>query len=317
MPLTVHKVYNIYIYGRSKEADFYDFMISPLKKPLLVFLILFITANVPACRQAWSATQEKEIVFAISPMASPVFTFSSYSSFIRYLSEETGTKVILKQRRKYAEINSLLKSGEAQFAFTCTGAFLSGKYEFGLELLAVPVIDGKTTYNSYVIVNQKSKVESFRQLKGKVFAFTDPLSLSGRLYPLYLLNTMGVKPEEFFGKTFYTSSHEKSIKSVAKGLADGASVDSLIFENMMRMGNPDIKKVRIIQISPPYGIPPVVVSPVTEKSTRQLMLTVLLKMADDPVGKEILKELQIENFILPNPTIYYTAVKLRKAALLP
>ncbi len=284
-------------------------MLINLKKGLLVFLIFFIAAHV--------STAQEKIVFAISPMASPVSTFSSYSNFIRYLSEETGTKVILKQRRKYSEINSLLKSGEAQFAFTCTGAFLSGKYEFGLELLAMPVIDDKTTYNSYVIVNQKSKVESFRQLKGKVFAFTDPLSLTGRLYPLYILNTMGVKPEKFFGKTFYTSSHEKSIKSVAKGLADGASVDSLIFENMMRMGNPDIKKVRIIQISPPYGIPPVVVSPVTEKSTRQLMLTVLLKMADDPVGKEILKELQIENFILPNPTIYYTAVKLRKAALLP
>jgi phosphonate transport system substrate-binding protein len=128
---------------------------------------------------------------------------------------------------------------------------------------------------------------------------------------------MGVKPEGFFKKTFYTSSHEKSIESVAKGLADGASVDSLIFENMMRMGNPAIKKVRIIKISPPYGIPPVVVSPVTEKSTRQLMLTVLLKMADDPTGKEILKELQIDKFILPDPSIYYTAVKLRKAVLLP
>lgn len=281
-----------------------------LKKFIFVFLILIFAAQA-------STAQKEKIVFAISPMASPVSTLSSYSDFISYLSEKTGTKIILKQRRKYSEINSLLETGKAQFALTCTGAFLDGKYKFGLELLAVPVIDGRTSYNSYIIVNKKSKIENFSQLPGKVFAFTDPLSLTGRLYPLSLLNTMGVKQEEFFRKTFYTSSHEKSIKSVAKGLADGAAVDSLIFKNMMRMGNPAIENVRIIKISPPYGIPPVVVSPVTEKSTRELMLTVLLKMPDDPAGKEILKKLHIDRFVLPNPAFYNTAAKMRKATLSP
>ncbi len=41
---------------------------------------------------------------------------------------------------------------------------------------------------------------------------------------------MGVTPGEFFRRTFYRSSHEKSIESVANGLADAASVESLIFE---------------------------------------------------------------------------------------
>jgi phosphonate transport system substrate-binding protein len=284
-------------------------MMIDLKKTVLVPVIFFVAAHV--------AVAEEELVFTVSPIVSPVSTLSSYDDFVKYLSEKTGTKVVLKHRRKYSEVNSLLKTGEAQFAFICTGAYVSGKDEFGLELLTVPVINGRTTYNSYIIVNQKSKIENFRQLKGEIFAFTDPLSLTGRLYPLYLLNTMGVKPEEFFRKTFYTTSHEKSIESVANGLADGAAVDSLIFENMMRIGDSAIKRLRIIEVSPPYGIPPIVASPLTEKSIKQLMLTALLKMADDPAGREILKGLQIERFILPNPAVYHTAVKLRKMALLP
>lgn len=278
-----------------------------------IFLIFFIF---PIAGYAY-AGQGKEVVFAISPMASPVSTISSYNDFIGYLSEKTGIKVILKQRRKYSEINAFLKTGEAQFASICTGAFLAGKYEFGLELLAIPVINGKTTYNSYVIVNKESNIKDFSEIKGKVFAFTDPLSLTGNLYPLSLLHTMGVKPEEFFKKTFFTSSHEKSIESVANVLADGASVDSLIFENMKRAGNPVIKKVRIINISPPYGIPPIVVSPAVEKATKQLFLRTLIKMADDPAGKEILRKLQIEKFILSNSAIYYTAIKLRETILSP
>ena len=280
-----------------------------LKKTLPVFISLFI---VVAAHVSAAQKEEKEIVFAISLMTTPVSTLSSYNDFIEYLSEKTGTKIILKQRRKYAEINSMLKSGEAQFAFTCTGAFLDGRRDFGLELLAVPVINGKTTYNSYVIVNQKSNIQNFQGLEGKIFAFTAPLSLTGRLYPLYLLHTMGLEPERFFGKTFYTSSHEKSIKSVANGLADGAAVDSLIFENMVREENPAVKKLRIINVSPAYGIPPVVTSPMTDKSTKQFFLKALIKMADDPVGKKILGGIQIEKFILPNPSIYYSAVKLSK-----
>jgi phosphonate transport system substrate-binding protein len=275
----------------------------------LIFSILFVVAHV-------SSAQEEEIIFVISPIVSPFSTLSHYNEFVSYLSKKTGKKIIPKQRRTYAEINSLLKSGEVEFALICTGAYLRGNFDFGLKLLAVPVINGRTSYNSYIIVNKESKIESFSQLRGKVFAFTDPLSLTGRLYTLHLLSTMGLIPEEFFGKTFYTSSHEKSIQSVANGLADGAAVDSLIFDDLKRKQSPFTNSLRIIRISPSYGIPPIVASPIAEKSTKQLMLNTLIKMAEDPAGKEILNGIQIEKFILPDPAIYDTAVQVWEATFL-
>ncbi len=283
-----------------------------LKYIAIIILILSIF-----CITNTSVKAENEIVFAISPMASPVSTLSGYGDFIEYLSNKTGMNIILKQRRKYAEINSLLKTGEAQFAYTCTGAYLSGRKEFGLEVLAVPVVNSKTTYHSYIIVNKDSPYQSIDNLNGKVFAFTDPLSLSGRIYPAYLLETMNTTAQEFFRTTFYTSSHEKSIETVAYGLADGAAVDSLIFEDMKKLNDPAIEMVKIIRISPPYGIPPIVVSPDTDKSLKQLMLTTLIKMKEDPSGRVILEKLNIKKFVLPDPSIYYSAVQLRQSALLP
>jgi phosphonate transport system substrate-binding protein len=259
--------------------------------------------------------QEKEIVFAISPMASPVSTLSSYNDFIKYLSDRTGKKIAIKQRRKYSEINSLLKEGKAQFALTCTGAFLSGQKEFGLELLVIPVVNGITSYNSYLIVNRESKAESFKELQGKVFAFTDPLSFSGRMYPMYVMHKMGVKPETFFKRTFYTTGHEKSIKSVALGLAEAAAVDSLIYDDMKRMNDPSIEKVKIIEVSPPYGIPPIVISPAVEKSTKELILRTLLQMKDNPEGREVLRKIQVDKYILPDPVIYDNAAKVRNITL--
>lgn len=279
-------------------------------RTLLIFLILLTPA-------LGHTAKEEEIVFAVSPTASPTSNLAKYKDFIGYLAEKTGKKVIMKQRRKYSELNSLLQKGEAHFAMTCTGAYLSGRHDFGLQVLVVPVINGKTSYNSYIVVNKESKINDFLQLQGKVFAFTDPLSLSGRLYPLYLLNTLGIKPAEFFGKIFFTSSPEKAIESVAKGFADGAAVDSFIFEDMKKRKSPSIDNIKIIKISPSYGIPPVVVSPLSDKSDKWLMLKALINMIKDPAGREVLDGIQVDRFILPDPAIYHTAVKLRQVLLLP
>ncbi len=280
-----------------------------------VFLTLLVLSYSIAPNVSYA--QEQEIVFAISPKTSPVSTLSNYNDFMKYLSKKIGYTVVIKQRRKNSEINSLLETGEAQFALSCTGAFLSGQESFGLKVLAVPVMYGTTTYNSYVIVNKESGIEDFRQLKGKVFALIDPLSLSGRLYPLNLLKNMGLKPNEFFKKTFYTSSHDKSIESVAHGLADGAAVGSHIYNDLEAKGAPYIDRVRIVKVSPPYGMPPVVVSPLADRIPMERISRALLKMAEDPEGKVILDRMKVDKFVKPDWSIYTTAVQLRHSNLLP
>ncbi len=277
----------------------------------IVTILLIILFTVTAY-----AGDEKGIFFAISPMASPASTLSSYNDFVKYLSDKTGEEIELKQRRTYSEVNSLLRTGVADFALTCTGAYLDGREDFGLELLVTPVMNGKASYNSYVITNKESGIDDFSKLKGKVYAYTDPLSFTGRLYTLFLLHQLGEKSEGYFKKTFYTSSHEKSIESVAFGLADGASVDSLIFNDMKRLKSPAIDKVRIIKVSPAYGIPPLVVSPSVNKTIKDKIVNILLNMSDDPAGKKILRDIMVDKYVLPDPAIYNNAAKLRDTVLL-
>lgn len=254
-------------------------------------------------------------VLAVSPMASPVATASSFSEFIEYLSEKLDKKVILKQRRRYSEINELLRTGKASVAFTCTGAYLAGRHDFGLELLAVPIIDGKTTYNSYIIVHKDSHIESLEHLRRKTFAFTDPLSLTGRLYVTSLLNERGILTKDYFSKTFYTAGHEKSIEVVANGLADGASVDSLILNDLRKNGNPYASQVKVILTSQPFGIPPFVVSPRLQEDDRRTVLKILLNMSKDKKGREILKKVGIDGFALPNHAIYLSAHEVKKKVM--
>ena len=250
--------------------------------------------------------------FAVSAMVSPAQTLVHFAEFRDYLREKLGIHIHLKQRRTYDEINMLLYDAKVQMAFTCTGGYLAGRHSFGLEVLAVPVVRGKTSYQSYIITGRDNPAENLEALKGQVFAFTDPLSLSGRMYPVATINSLGYTTDFFFKKTFYTESHDKSIEAVATGLADGAAVDSLIFDSLFELGNSFAHKVRIIHKSGEFGMPPVVVAPGLDKQTKRTLLKVLLNMADDPRGKIVLEHLEMDGFVIPSPELYRSAILLRK-----
>lgn len=278
----------------------------------IIFLSWLILTSSAGVTSVVAAEKEKPFTFAVSAMTSPATTFKHFNEFKDYLAVKLGRPVVMKQRRTYSEINQLLLNNEVSMAFTCTGGFLEGRREFSLESLVTPVVNGKTTYQSFIIVPQNNSATDIADLRGSIFAFTDPLSLTGRIYPTSIINSMGFKSKDFFNKTFFTASHDKSIDAVARGVATAAAVDSIIFNSLMNIRGSAVHKVKVIQKSPLFGMPPVVVSPDLGKETKLLLLKILLNMADDPVGKDILHALEMDGFAIPNPSMYRSALLLIK-----
>jgi phosphonate transport system substrate-binding protein len=277
------------------------------------FFLLWLTAGLLWLTAATALAQSgPTFYFAVSAMASPAQTLVHFTEFQDYLAEKLGTSVSLKQRRTYEEINDLLAREKVQMAFTCTGGYLSGRKAFGLELLAVPVMNGKTCYRSYIVTRLDSPARSLTDLQNLVFAFTDPLSLTGYIYPTARINQMGRTTRDFFKKTFFTESHDKSIEAVATGVADGAAVDSLIFDALRKQGDVFTGRLKIIEISGEFGMPPVVVPPKVSAELKRKLLKVLLSMDKDPAGKNVLNSLGMDGFALPEPELYRSAILLRK-----
>ncbi len=244
------------------------------------------------------------LCFAISAMVSPARTFTDYRAFVRLLAKRLHKPVELKQRKTYEEVNELLRTGNADCGLVCTGAFIHADRHFKETVVAVPVMHGKETYRSYIIVRKDRPYRRFEELKGKVFAFTDELSNTGALYPTYLLARRGETPDRYFSYTFFTHSHDKSVEAVARGLADGAAVDSLVYDALVAAKGASALQTRIIHRSPPFGIPPVVVSPKLPANHRQEIAQALLSFADDAEGREALARLGIDRFVVPPPGLY-------------
>ncbi len=200
-------------------------------------------------------------------------------------------------RRTYDEMDSLLEKGEVKIAFICSAPYVKNREQFGVELLAAPSVNGKPLYHSYIIVPVDSPIKAFPELKGKTFAFTDPKSNTGKLYPTYLLKTMGFTPERFFNRFLFSYSHNKSVEMVAKKIVDGAAVESIVYDHMIKTGSPYAKQTRVIKRSPPYGIPPVVVTRDIDPTLRRKVKDAFLAMQNTPKGTAILAAMMIDGFV--------------------
>ncbi len=241
---------------------------------------------------------------AIAGVISPKETLRTYNQMLDYLGKKLDRPVQLVQRSTYAEINELLRSGNADLAFVCSEAYVQGNRDFGMEMLVAPEVRGEALYYSYIIVPRDSSVRQVQDLKGKTFAFTDPLSNSGRLAPTYLLFQMGETPDSFFSKYVFTYSHDNSIKAVAEKLVDAAAVDSLVYDYTIAKSPEYSGKTRIVWKSPPYGSPPVVVHPAINADFKQELRDILLRMNEDDAGKAILHDLMIDRFVIPDDRAY-------------
>ena len=73
------------------------------------------------------------------------------------------------------------------------------------------------------MVRSDSGINSLKDLKGKSFAFVDPASTSGHLYPKTLLFSKGLDPKTFFGKSVFAGSHNAVVFSIYKGEVDGGA----------------------------------------------------------------------------------------------
>jgi phosphonate transport system substrate-binding protein len=173
--------------------------------------------------------QRPPLTIAVGAMLSPDTTRVYYEELLGLIAARMGRRPVFAQRRTYAEVNDMVRKRDVDLAFVCAGPYTEGKRDCCMEMLVVPVANGKTVYHSYIIVPKSSNAGSLADLRGKKFAFTDPQSNTGALVPTYMLARRGETPKSFFDEFFYSHSHDNSIRAVANGQADGAAVDSLIW----------------------------------------------------------------------------------------
>lgn len=272
-----------------------------------------LTKRVPTTELQSKKPEGEFIHFGLGAMITPKEGVTYYRHLVEYLENQLETPIHVIDKGSYQEFNALLEKGELDIAFVCSGSYVDGHQQFGLELLVVPVApSGESVYYSYLVVPADSKAQSMADLKGKRFAYTDPLSNTGKLCPDYQIRLLDEDPETFFSETIYTYAHDRSLDAVIEGLVDGAAIDSLIYDYLAQTRAEITSKTKVIARSEPFGIPPVVIRPNLPNTLRERLQKEFLQLHENPRGTEILKGMMLQRFVEGHDSAYDSVRQMRK-----
>lgn len=249
------------------------------------------------------AAEKNEIRFGITAVVVRE-NLRFFDELADYLRQSLDRPVRFVRRKTYREIMDLLKNGNLDFAWICGYPFVQKRDPDFLSLIASPIYKGKPYYRSLIIVNKHSQHKDLADLRGKVFAFSDPDSNSGYIYPRFFITQRKFNPDNYFRQTFFTYNHAETVQAVAVRFADGGAVESYIWEYLKKTNQNITEQTRVIHSSPLFGFPPIVahrnVSPTQQKKMRQA----LIFMNKHKVGQSLLDKLNLDGFRPVSPGLY-------------
>jgi phosphonate transport system substrate-binding protein len=142
------------------------------------------------------------------------------------LSEELGIPVEGKVMTNYTALVEAMGTNEVQIGFIPAFAYVLANDKHDVEVILKSERFGSGTYVAQYIVSADSGYETLADLEGAVWAYGDPTSTSGYLFPAaQIMDEFGVEnPEtEFFSDSFQTGGHDNSAIAVYNGEADVAT----------------------------------------------------------------------------------------------
>lgn len=220
----------------------------------------------------------------------------------QYLEQRLQVEVDIVHRATYAQVLDVLRSGQVAFGWICGYPYVQHRQE--LRLVAVPQWRGRPLYQSYLIAGAESGFADLAALRGRVFAYSDPLSNSGFLYLQHLLRSLGHEPGRYFARSFFTHSHRHVVEAVAEGLADGGAVDGYVWETLAELHPELTRRTRVLRRSPDFGFPPIVASARARPADVQAFTAALHAMPETPDGAAVLAELRLDRFVAGEPRLF-------------
>jgi phosphonate transport system substrate-binding protein len=292
-------------------------------RPLFTGLSLAAALAIAACGQKPAPTEApKEIVFSILSAENQASMGPLWQPLLDDMSAQIGVKVKPFFATNYTSLIEAMRFKQIQLGwFSALPAVEAIDRADGEVLGRVIQGGGEATYTSVLIARKDRHISIDDVLKcGKRYSFGlgDAKSTSGTLAPMaYLFTPKGIEPSKCF-KSVRQASHQNNAISVATGVVDVAtnnSVGMLFFHNQ----RPDLAdKVETIWTSVPLPESSIVarkdLDPALKEKIRQFFLT--YGTGTGPVAdkqREVLKGLTYGGF-RPADNSYLDPIREMEAA---
>ena len=258
---------------------------------------------------------DRPVVLAFTPSQQAATIATNGAAIKAALEKATGLAWKVTAMSSYAAQVEAMGSGSVDVGFFAPlqMTLVIGK-GYGTPILGALRKDDTgqlaTTYKSQILVRTDSGINSIADLKGKKFAFVDPLSASGYVYPtLAIKNKTGQAPNTFFSSTTFAGSHPNAALAVYNKQVDGAAMfidarDSLVATT------PDIKTAtRVIDTAGPIPNDGVALRKGFPDDVGKQVKDALIAYSKDPAGAKVLSALFAWDGVQEVTASFYDAIK--------
>jgi len=206
------------------------------------------------------------------------------------LEKATGLHFKTSIATNYAAVIEAMGARKVDIGWLASFSYVLAHEKYGAELILIVIRFDSPFYRGQIMAGADRGINNLADFKDKTFAFVDPASTSGHLYPKSLLISKGFDPKVFFKRAVFVGSHNAVVLSILKGEVDGgASYDdarATVAKNFPGV----FEKVKIISYTQNIPNDVVAVRKNLNPTLKQKISEGLKYLAKTPEGSKVLKK---------------------------
>jgi phosphonate transport system substrate-binding protein len=239
---------------------------------------LAVLAAAPAAFAANAADCPNDGVvrFGVEPYDTAARLVPIYQHVGQLISEKLGCDVKVFVTTNYnAEIEAM-RNGKLEIGeFGPLGYVLAHQVAKAEAVAAFGTKDGKPdTYWASIVTYPGSGIKTVAEIRGHSFAFSDPASTSGHLFPAFALRKAGLDPDKDL-RPIYAGSHTASFEALYNHKVDAGELNSEQAESAKQRGHFKDGDLVFLWKSDPILHDPIAVRGDLPQSFKQRLTTVL------------------------------------------
>ena len=265
-------------------------------------LLLILLLPLAGCGRPSNSRAILRVGFVPSEDAQQVI--QNAQPIVEILQKQLGMEVQPFVATDYTGVVEALRGNKLDIAFLTPASYVLAKSEANVRVALKSERKGSPYYYAAIITRADSGIKSLEDLRGKTFAFGDPLSTSANVFPRKMFHDHGIDPVRDFKQILYAGGHDATVLAVLNGKVDAGATYANSPDNqdtawMRYLKKPeDIKKIRAIAFSEPIPADNLVLNGSLDERIAKKVEEIFLTLSRDPQGKKMLRDLyQIDGFV--------------------
>jgi phosphonate transport system substrate-binding protein len=185
----------------------------------LCWTILFVLLLSGCHNQAPLGTIDNPIKLYFTPSVDADSIASNSEEFIKYLENQTGLIFKTGIPTNYVAVVEAFGSKRADIGVMNSFGYIMANQKYGANAFLRVIRHGNDYYQGQIIAHVDSGINSVKDIDGKRFAYTDPSSTSGYMFPLKILQDNKVTPSN----TTFAIKHDNVVTMIYQKQVDAGS----------------------------------------------------------------------------------------------